>query len=68
MKDKIKVITDWCTIICPLILTIGGTLEASGIIDMLGSAGGVVVAVLAGVTTVASIVYNIVTGVYKKGR
>ena len=66
-----KVLQQFCdvlTILCPAVITIVGTLEASGIIDLLGNEGAVVAAALGGITTVASVVFNVVTGYYGDGK
>jgi uncharacterized transporter YbjL len=66
---KVKFIQQTCdvlTIFCPALIAVVGTLEGSGIIQALGDKGVWVASGLGVVTTAASIVFNIVTGYYKK--
>lgn len=58
-------VCDYITIICPAILAICGALESSGVVELLGSWQGWAVTILAGASTVASVLYNWATGQYK---
>ena len=66
MKEVLKKVSDWITIVCPLIIMVGGALEGSGFITILGSGGAWFASFLGGLIFVASLLFNIVTGYYQK--
>ena len=61
MNDKIKKITDVVTIVFPAVIAVAGALNATGAITILNSVHGVIIAVLGGLASVASLTYNVVT-------
>lgn len=56
----------WLTIVCPAIIAAVEGFQSLGIIELFGEKGAGVTALLAGIATAASVVFNIVTGRYKK--
>ena len=61
MNDKIKKVTDIVTIVFPAVIAVAGALNATGVISILNTVHGVVIAVLGGLASVASLTYNAVT-------
>jgi len=65
-KDIIRKVTDIITIVFPAAIAVAGTLEATGVVEWLNTTHGIVLAVVAGISSIASIIYNVVTDVKTK--
>jgi len=68
MKDIIRKVTDAITIIFPALIALACFLQFAGVVDWLDNAYGVIVAALAVVSCVASVVFNAVTDIKIGGR